>query len=119
MQETDNFIDSKHCRLCFSSENPEDMIAPCACDGQNKYVHRDCLNAYRIYSNDPANFGKCPLCGVDYSFKHVRAHSLSYLLFKFTSKLVFQITFTLSWMLLLSFIIGDSYLTIYSLIMSI
>lgn len=81
----------KICRLCRCEDSEEELIAPCGCDGENKWVHRSCINAYRIFYNDPVAFGKCLICGVDYTFKHVREHSLWWLMTKMIFKLIFQI----------------------------
>ncbi|ELP86348.1 hypothetical protein EIN_296580 [Entamoeba invadens IP1] len=105
------------CRFCLDPNSQEELITPCGCSGPNQYAHRSCLNAYRIFSNNPVAYGKCMLCGVDYTFKHVREHSIGFLLFKFSMKLIFQIMMLVIGLFLLIFVSGlipyaiDSYST--------
>lgn len=46
------------CRICYEDEGQ--MISPCLCKGENKYVHLQCLNEWR--STTELNFNKCPIC---------------------------------------------------------
>ena len=39
---------TKECRICLQSDDQDDMIAPCLCSGSSKYVHRSCLDRWRI-----------------------------------------------------------------------
>jgi E3 ubiquitin-protein ligase DOA10 len=36
----------KECRYCLSTENFENLIIPCKCEGSLKYVHQSCLKAW-------------------------------------------------------------------------
>ena len=57
----------KICRICLESDNPEDLFSPCLCDGTSKYVHRNCLNQWRILHDiNSDNFKKCELCQTVY-----------------------------------------------------
>lgn len=39
--------DGRTCRICLSEDNWISMLAPCACDGSAKWVHRVCLARWR------------------------------------------------------------------------
>lgn len=36
----------KECRICFSQQNPENMVSPCDCKGTSAYIHIECLENY-------------------------------------------------------------------------
>ncbi|KAG7338913.1 ring-variant domain containing protein [Nitzschia inconspicua] len=60
--------DSNHvrtCRICLEEDAIETMIAPCKCKGSSKWVHRDCLDEWRLQESDRA-FSKCTECLFDY-----------------------------------------------------
>ena len=57
----------KCCRICFDEEEEEEedaasdhdpMIAPCMCKGSSKWVHRTCLDRWRMNEPDRA-FAQC------------------------------------------------------------
>ena len=48
------------------SHNPEDIIVPCRCNGTMKYVHRACLQEWRIQDIDSPNFRRCNQCLYEY-----------------------------------------------------
>ena len=54
------------CRICFESDNPHDLISPCNCSGTSKYVHRECLNRWRVISNNPNSLTECNQCKFEY-----------------------------------------------------
>lgn len=39
--------DERMCRYCLSGDDERDLIAPCACRGGQRYVHRDCLRKWQ------------------------------------------------------------------------
>lgn len=49
------------CRICLESCNRMEVIAPCACKGSSKWVHRTCLDQWRTTREDRA-FSKCTEC---------------------------------------------------------
>jgi RING-variant domain len=63
-EHTDN-NNIKLCRICLEEDLPETMIAPCKCKGGSKWVHRDCLDEWRLTQPDRA-FAKCTECGFEY-----------------------------------------------------
>eukprot|EP00834_Sanchytrium_tribonematis_P003751 NODE_156_length_15158_cov_0.791553.p8 type:complete len:194 gc:universal NODE_156_length_15158_cov_0.791553:14238-14819(+) len=54
----------KQCRICYDSENQEELISPCLCKGSQKWVHVECLNEWRATSQQ--SFYKCPTCKYEY-----------------------------------------------------
>lgn len=64
--------DPRACRICLEGEEGE-MIAPCACSGSIKWVHRACLDKWRCKSEEA--FTKCPNCKSVYQLEHVREAS--------------------------------------------
>jgi RING-variant domain len=73
--------ESKYCRICLEEEDTHDsntctddrMIAPCLCKGGSKWVHRSCLDHWRMNERDRA-FAKCTECQFTY---HLLATSSS------------------------------------------
>lgn len=63
----DNSEGEYTCRICFdATNNKNDIVAPCKCDGTMKYVHKACLEQWRVHSSGTDNFNKCPTCGENY-----------------------------------------------------
>lgn len=74
-----------NCRICLESHNSPDnpIISPCACSGSIKWVHRACLQEYRL-KHAKKNVFKCELCQKPYrlrfdyhvetycTFRHIR-----------------------------------------------
>lgn len=60
--------EEKICRICLDSniENEEEMINPCRCSGNSKYVHRNCLNQWRSISQNPMAYSTCMECNYTY-----------------------------------------------------
>ena len=57
------------CRICLEEDDIQNMITPCLCKGSRKYVHRQCLNEWRICSNDEDSKNKCTICNFEYIIK--------------------------------------------------
>lgn len=51
------------------SFDEEEMIAPCQCKGTMRYVHRGCLNQWRMASGRSDSFQRCEQCFALYQFK--------------------------------------------------
>jgi len=62
--------DPKMCRICLDSENGNTMISPCQCRGTQKYVHRMCLDDWRLSNPDRA-FYQCDICRYEYRLSRV------------------------------------------------
>jgi len=67
----ENQIDEKICRICLESENPDQLIAPCLCNGNSKFVHRYCLDTWRYQNINSENFRKCRECLFEYRIENV------------------------------------------------
>ena len=61
-------MDYKICRICQDDSNQNDLIKPCKCSNEDKYVHRKCLDLWRIYSPNPESLYTCDVCGTNYIF---------------------------------------------------
>lgn len=53
------------CRICLEDDEPDTMISPCMCRGTSKWVHRSCLDQWRIHERDRA-FSQCTECNFTY-----------------------------------------------------
>ena len=56
------------CRICLEGDDRECMIAPCLCSGSSKWVHRHCLDQWRVNQEDRA-FSKCTECLFEYQME--------------------------------------------------
>ena len=54
------------CRICLSSDNKDELIAPCLCKGTQRMVHRKCLDEWRAQESRPRAFTHCPTCKFQY-----------------------------------------------------
>ncbi|OLQ00129.1 ERAD-associated E3 ubiquitin-protein ligase doa10 [Symbiodinium microadriaticum] len=55
--------EDKICRICLEGELEDDeLLAPCLCRGSSKYVHRGCLDSWRISGFDPKTVTHCGTC---------------------------------------------------------
>lgn len=62
------------CRLCFEEEG-DDLIAPCACKGTSKWIHRSCLNTWRVSGSNPRALTNCCECGFQYRLQLRRVYN--------------------------------------------
>ena len=56
--------DKTICRICYEEDYINNMIYPCKCNGNMKYVHSTCLNKWRK-TNEIRN-KKCEICLYEY-----------------------------------------------------
>jgi hypothetical protein len=60
-------------KVIYESEEGGRLIRPCKCKGTSKYVHEECLQAWR--HADPSygrrNFFQCPTCGYKYRLQRL------------------------------------------------
>ena len=59
-------------RVTYESEDGGRMLRPCKCKGSQKYVHEDCLGAWRMA--DPLqkrNYYECPTCRYRYQLQRL------------------------------------------------
>ncbi|KAF9435607.1 hypothetical protein BGZ76_005894 [Entomortierella beljakovae] len=70
---TDPPVDERQCRICLGGADEEDtlgrLISPCLCKGSMKYVHVECLNAWRARSQKRESHYKCDTCKYSFSFR--------------------------------------------------
>ncbi|KAF9903583.1 hypothetical protein EC991_003536 [Linnemannia zychae] len=66
-------VDERQCRICLGGADEEDtlgrLISPCLCKGSMKYVHIECLNAWRTRSPKRESHYKCDTCKYSFSFR--------------------------------------------------
>lgn len=72
-------IEEKQCRICLEgekedkndgAENKDVLIHPCKCRGFSRYVHRKCLDDWRVQHHG-INFYKCEVCLYEYKISRV------------------------------------------------
>ena len=56
----------RQCRICLEEGGP-DLIIPCLCRGTAQFVHRSCLDTWRLLNRQQAGFHTCPTCGFTYA----------------------------------------------------
>ncbi len=54
------------CRICLENDEIDNLIYPCRCAGNSKYVHRKCLNEWRTINRDNDNYKQCDICKFEY-----------------------------------------------------
>lgn len=68
------FLQSSHPNVVYEDEGGR-LIRPCLCKGSSKYVHDQCLQAWR--HADPSygrrNYWQCPTCGFKYRLARLGA----------------------------------------------
>jgi hypothetical protein len=62
--------EEKSCRICLGTEEPENLIRPCHCNGGMRYVHRNCLNEWRL-QNVADGYYSCDICRYRYTFRRI------------------------------------------------
>lgn len=61
----------KECRICFEKSNNNDLfINPCLCSGTSKWVHKECLNTWRIMNKNKEPYKICMECKYIYKFEY-------------------------------------------------
>jgi len=100
--------EERTCRICLQDDADEDydnqkdpMIAPCRCRGTSKWVHRSCLDRWRVHQHSRA-FSNCTECGFEYRMqvphhlrKGVKRHWNRCKFYAFVSRDVLLATFLL------------------------
>ena len=70
---TSSLDDEKICRICLESHDNADpfheahLISPCQCRGTSGWVHRGCLDRWRVTQEDRA-FSQCTECAFTYEY---------------------------------------------------
>ena len=52
------------CRICLEPGERAELIAPCSCRGTSKFVHPECLHAWRFIQ--PSRAAQCTTCGASF-----------------------------------------------------
>lgn len=60
------------CRVCLEYGG-DDFIQPCLCTGSVQWIHRRCLDKWRVSGANVRAFTHCPQCGFAYIMSLVRA----------------------------------------------
>lgn len=60
------------CRVCLEYDG-DDFIQPCLCTGSVQWIHRKCLDKWRVSGSNVRAFTHCPQCGFAYLMSLVRA----------------------------------------------
>lgn len=63
----------KVCRICYEDENKGEIIYPCLCSGNIKYVHRLCLDVW--IQSKKFSPQKCEICNYKYKIKKTNINS--------------------------------------------
>jgi hypothetical protein len=59
----------RQCRICLfnsSEDRLREMLSPCSCSGTSKWVHRDCLDRWRVAEQRPDALTHCSECRSQY-----------------------------------------------------
>lgn len=65
------------CRICLEDyvlstledKHTAGLIAPCACSGTSKWIHRSCLDALRSFNQENIGFSQCIECHTTYVYE--------------------------------------------------
>jgi len=66
-------IEEVSCRICLETEPEDDLFSPCLCNGTMKYVHRSCLQQWRLSTINPHFITHCSHCL--YPYQIIRSSS--------------------------------------------
>ncbi|GJJ76049.1 hypothetical protein EMPS_08408 [Entomortierella parvispora] len=90
-------MEERQCRICLGGADEEEtlgrLISPCLCKGSMKYVHVECLNAWRTRSPKRESHYKCDTCKYSFSFR--RTSLARYLAHPLSTFLLTIVTFAL------------------------
>ena len=88
---TREYTHDRVCRLCHNTKSSEELISPCACCDDKKWVHRSCLNNLRISSVEA--FSVCLECKFEYKTVKVEGADPCFLALIIISKIFIAIIF--------------------------
>jgi hypothetical protein len=58
-----------NCKFCLFEDYKNNLISPCICSGNIKYVHRECLNNWRNINANNNRFYECEICKNKFIFE--------------------------------------------------
>ncbi|WVQ81186.1 hypothetical protein IAT38_003308 [Cryptococcus sp. DSM 104549] len=74
-------LDERQCRICFAGAEEQDMmgrlISPCMCSGTMRYVHVECINAWRGTGTHARAYMECPQCHFKYRIRRTGISGLA------------------------------------------
>lgn len=98
------------CRICLDNNDMNDLIAPCRCSGTSKYVHRKCINHWRILNIENQFFNQCNECQFNYIIQeNINNYHCSKSIFQFFSKNIFLTFFLILGLIELLYRIYETY----------
>lgn len=68
---------SSQCRICLESDDDDEMIKPCNCDGSSKYVHRKCIEKWIPMKTESLPYKRwgekpmCEICHYEFQFEQI------------------------------------------------
>lgn len=79
LDQTDAATTPRICRICLVEEGAADddgrdeLIAPCNCKGTQRWIHRRCLNHWRVLGarSNPQNLTHCRECGFQFRLQKI------------------------------------------------
>jgi hypothetical protein len=98
------------CKICFNSDQLNNLISPCLCDGLIRYVHRNCHNIGRIDSNK--KFYTCDMCDYVYKFEPILMSKCYQKLFYIKYIITFALEFLFYISIFQAMLVGVTYLSI-------
>ena len=54
------------CKFCLEEDFKENLFSPCNCSGNLKYVHKECLDRWRLSTINYKNIFNCSICNFEY-----------------------------------------------------
>ena len=60
------------CRICFGGPEAGILFSPCRCRGTSRFVHVNCLAAWRTISVGRSSFHACDVCSFRYNTRRAR-----------------------------------------------
>ena len=76
-----SLIPNTICRICLENDDIDNLIYPCMCNGNSKYVHKRCLNEWRNINHNPDNFKRCEVCHYEYDIVNVISRKIKCMYF--------------------------------------
>ena len=64
----------RQCRICFDTEDQENLVTPCLCRGSAQYIHQECLERYIQHYPD----GICRVCLTPFETRQKNQLSIFY-----------------------------------------
>tara|TARA_B110000008_G_scaffold276829_1_gene316852 strand:+ start:1516 stop:2454 length:939 start_codon:yes stop_codon:yes gene_type:complete len=91
------------CRICFDQIDNDELISPCRCKGTSKWVHRGCLNKWRMINKNREPNRKCMECREEYVIRRngpeekakLFGYTKLFIIYNFFVSILFGIVWTL------------------------